>query len=178
LRKAPSANAGADDHQAQRQRHAERWRDDDARDGFPHARPDHGAEPGLRDTCAEQPADEGVRGRRGNTAQPGDHVPGDGAAKRPEDHGVRDDAGRNDALADRLGYVLAEDREGDEIEEGRPEDGVAGRQDAGRDDGRDGVGRVVQAVEEVERQCDRDQGDQQKAGTRNIHPRGARSGRR
>ena len=62
--------------------------------------------------------------------------------------------------ADRLGDMQAEEQEGDEIEERRPGDRVLRPQHAGRDDGGDRVGRVVQAVEEIEGQRDGDQPDQ------------------
>ena len=77
-----------------------------------------------------------------------------------EDHGGVDDARRDDAGADGGGDVQAEHSEGDEIEEGRPEHGILRAQHAGRDDGRDRIGGVVQAIEEVEQQRDRDQNDQ------------------
>ena len=70
---------------------------------------------------------------------------------------------RDDAGADGVGDVQAEEQEGDEVEERRPGDGVARRQHPGGDDGGDGVGGVVQAVQEVERQRD---GDQQPEGER------------
>ena len=58
------------------------------------------------------------------------------------------------------GDVQAEHQEGDEVEERRPDHGVLRPQHAGRDDGGDRVGGVVQAVEEVEQQRDGDQADQ------------------
>ena len=46
--------------------------------------------------------------------------------------------------------MQAEEQEGDEIEEGRPEHRILRPQHPGRDDGGDGVGGVVQAIEEIE----------------------------
>ena len=71
--------------------------------------------------------------------------------------------GRDDAGADGLGHVQAEEQEGDEVEEGRPGDGVARLQHARRHDGGDRVRGVVQAVEEVEgeRHDDEDDEDRQ-----------------
>ena len=68
--------------------------------------------------------------------------------------------GDDDARADGVGDVQAEHQEGDEVEERRPDHGVARRQHPGRDDGGDGIGGVVQAVQEVEDQGDGDQDDQ------------------
>ena len=50
----------------------------------------------------------------------------------------------------------AEKQKGDEIEEGRPGDRVARPQNARRHDGGDGICRIVQAVEEIERERDDD----------------------
>ena len=61
--------------------------------------------------------------------------------------------------ADRLGHGRAEDQEGDEIEEGGPDDGPLGAEDPGRDDRGHGVGRVVHAVGEIESQGDGDDED-------------------
>ena len=68
------------------------------------------------------------------------------------DHARLDDAG-----ADGVGDVEPEHQEGDEIEEGRPEHRILRAQHPGRHDRRDRIGGVVQAVEEVEQQRDRDQ---------------------
>ena len=70
-------------------------------------------------------------------------------------------AGRDDAGADGGGDMQAEHQEGDEVEEGRPGHRIARRQHPGRDDGGDGIGGVVQAVEEIEDQRDGDQEDDQ-----------------
>ena len=58
--------------------------------------------------------------------------------------------------------MQAEEQEGDEIEEGRPEHRILRPQHARRDDGGDGIGGIVQAVEEIEEQRDGDQADQQR----------------
>ena len=62
-----------------------------------------------------------------------------------------------------------EHREGDEIEERRPEHRILRPQHAGRDDGRDRIGGVVQSVQEVEQQRDGDQSDQDRKTKRGIH---------
>ena len=65
--------------------------------------------------------------------------------------------------------LQAEHQEGDEIEERRPEHRILRPQHAGRDDGRDRIGGVVQSVEEVEQQRDGDQSDQDGKTKRGIH---------
>src|SRR6266545_5363794 len=55
-------------------------------------------------------------------------------------------------LGDRAGHGRSEDQECGEVEERSPYHGQPWRQDASRDDRRDGVGRVVEPVEEIERQ--------------------------
>jgi hypothetical protein len=65
---------------------------------------------------------------------------------------------------DHLGHAGAEEDEGDEVEERRPQHRPLGRQHARRDDGGDRIGGVVQAVQEVEAQGDDDQDDQDDEG--------------
>ena len=76
-----------------------------------------------------------------------------------EDHRGGDDVGVDDPLADRVGDGMAEEQEGDEVEEGGPDHRHLRAQHAGRDHGRDRIGGVVQAVQEIEQQGDADQGD-------------------
>ena len=66
----------------------------------------------------------------------------------------------DDAGAHRLRDVQAEHRERDEVEERGPDDRRLRAQHARRHDGRDRVGRVVQAVQEIEQQRDGDQRDE------------------
>ena len=58
----------------------------------------------------------------------------------------------DDALADGAGDLELEDEERDEVEEGGPGYGLMGFEDAGGDDGGDGVRCVVKAVHEVKQQ--------------------------
>ena len=78
-------------------------------------------------------------------------------------------AGIDDAGAERFGHMQAEEQKGDEIEEGRPGDGILRPQHPGRDDRGDRVGRIMQAVEKIEEQRDTDQADQQRKGERGFH---------
>ena len=118
---------------------------------------------------ADQPADQRVRTGRGNPERPGDQVPDDGAHQRREDHGGIDDARFDDAGADRIGDVEPEHQEGDEIEEGGPEHRILRAQHPRRHDRCDRIGGVVQPVEEVEQQRDRDQEDQNRKTEGGIH---------
>ncbi len=68
-----------------------------------------------------------------------------------------------------LGDMQSEHSEGDEIEERRPEHRILRPQHPGRDDGRDRVGGVMQPVQEVEGERDRDQPDQQREAEMSIH---------
>jgi len=77
---------------------------------------------------------------------------------------VGDQVHRDDAGADGLGHVQAEEQEGDEVEPRRPGHRVAGLQHPGGDDGGDGIGGVVQPVQEVERKRDSDQQRQDDGG--------------
>ena len=89
-----------------------------------------------------------------------DDVPDDGAGQAAKISRSSTMALVDDAAADGIGDMQAEQGEGDEIEEGRPEHGVLRPQHAGRDDGRDGIGGVVQAVQEIEQQRDGDERDE------------------
>jgi len=65
--------------------------------------------------------------------------------------------------------VQPEHQERDEIEERGPKHRELRPQHSGRDDGRDRIGGVVQAVQEVEQQSDGDQADQDGKSQRSIH---------
>ena len=78
----------------------------------------------------------------------------------------------DDAGADGLRHVQAEEQEGDEVEERRPDHRVLRAQHARRDDGGDRIGGVVQAVEEIERERDGDQARSAAAArARRVHQR-------
>ena len=121
--------------------------------------------PRLDDGRPGVAADEGVGGARGQSQVPGEEVPADGPDEPGEDDLRGHDRDVDHPRADGVGHARAEDEEGDEIEEGGPDDGLTRRQDPGRDDRGDGVGRVVHAVGEVEGQRDQDdEDDEEEAG--------------
>ena len=90
---------------------------------------------------------------------PGDQIPGDRADQAGEDHRKRHDVDVDQAGADGLGDGGAERERRDEIEERRPDDRLAGRQDARRDDRRDRVGGVVKPVDVIKDQRNEDEAD-------------------
>ena len=104
------------------------------------------------------PPDQGVRRARGQAEVPGDHVPYDGSHQSGEDDRVCEDPLIDHILGDRAGHRRSEDQECREVEERGPRDSQSRREDARRDDRRDRVGRVVEPVEEVERQGNGDDG--------------------
>lgn len=160
---------GDDQHQQQRQNEADARRHDDGAGRLQQALPDDGTETGLGQAGADETADERVRGTRWDAEDPGNDVPGDGAHQRREDHLRRDDTRIDDAGSERFGDVQPEEEEGDEVEERRPEDRILRPEHAGRYDGCDGIGRVVQPVEEVEEKRDGDEPHEQREGERRIH---------
>ena len=70
---------------------------------------------------------------------------------------IVDDIGRDYARSDGLGDMQAKKQKGDEVEEGGPKHRILRTQDPGRDNRCDGVRRIVQAIEKIERQSDSDQ---------------------
>ena len=107
---------------------------------------------GVNDCGPGEPADQGVRRRRGKAQPPGDEIPGDGPEKSGGDDAQGNGDGVDDPLPDGGGDPGLEEERGDEIEEGGPEDGVLGFEHAGRYNGGDGVRGVVEAVDEIEGQ--------------------------
>ncbi len=73
-----------------------------------------------------------------------------------------DHIGGHDADADGAGDVNAENEKGDEIKERRPDHGIAWPQHARRHKRSYRVGRIVQTVEEIESQCNKNEADQER----------------
>jgi hypothetical protein len=97
-----------------------------------------------------------VRTARRYAQSPRDQVPDDGANQSGKYHLRIDDTGLDDSGTNGMRDVEPEHREGDKIEERRPEHRVLRPQHPRRDDGRNRIGGVVQPVEEVEQQRDCD----------------------
>src|SRR5690349_6605226 len=98
-----------------------------------------------------------MRAAGGDTGPPDAQVPRDGTLESREDHARANHPRINDASADRLGDMQAEEQESDEVEEGSPKDGRAGRQNARRHDRGNRIGGVMQPVEEVENEGEGDE---------------------
>ena len=89
-----------------------------------------------------------------------DQVPDDRAHQPGEDHANDEHVLLHDILGDRVGDMRAEDEERDEVEDRGPQHSDARAQHARRHDGGDGVGGVVEAVDEVEAERDDHDGDE------------------
>ena len=124
-----------------------------------------------------------MRARGGNAEPPGAQVPDDRGDEQREHHRV---AGGRADLENELDRQQRHDAEGDgagrgqhaeEVPAARPHDRDLGRQGVGIDDGRDGVGGVVEAVDEFEAERDQQRDAEQEerqdrrrsaAGRRNV----------
>ena len=94
---------------------------DDRRDRLGQAAPDDGADARLGDAGADQAADQRVRAAtRECRAHQVTTFQTIAPISAPKITRVVDDAGGDDAGADGLGHVQAEEQEGDEVEERRP----------------------------------------------------------
>lgn len=146
----PRAQVGAD---AGDERRRER-RDDDL--GQEHPEVD-GVDARAHDGRADEAAEERMRGRGRQSEPPRRHVPDDRADEAGEDELGSDlDAAvaalLDDAAGDRLRHLGGEER-ADEVEHGGQGDGGLRLDRAGGDRCRHGVGRIVEAVGEVEEEC-------------------------
>ena len=65
--------------------------------------------------------------------------------------------------------MQAEEQKGDEVEEGRPGYSLLGPEHTSGNDGCNGVGRVMQAIEKVEEQRDADQARSVRKGKTDVH---------
>ncbi len=87
----------------------------------------------------------------------GDDVPDDGAEEAAANDVDINGLGIDKLVRDSLSDTGTEEESGDEIEERGPEDSLQRGEDPGGDYGSDGVGRVVETVEEVEDKRDANQ---------------------
>ena len=125
-------------------------------------RRDERHEPRLDHGGARQPADQRVRRTGRQPPIPCDQVPADRADEGGQDHPRIHDVRAHDAPAHRGRHVHAEAEGGDEVEDGGPHHGLERRQDPRRHHGGDRVGRVVEAVDEVEEEGDGDDEDDER----------------
>ncbi len=111
----------------------------------------------------------------GRPRPPGGQVPENGSDEQSEDHG---EAGALADLEDEFDRQQGDDREGDgagaeqysdEVHDAGVDDGDVGLERVGVDAGRDGVGGVVEAVDELEAE-----GDEQRDAEQNEGEHGGR----
>ena len=125
---------------------------------------------------ADQPPDQGVRGRGRQPEVPGEQVPGDRA-----ESALRLNAWQPltiSACTMPLPIVWATsvpEKRAHQVQHRGHEDGRPRRQHLGRHHGGDRVGRVVRAVGEVEDERDRDDHGQEEDGLRHFSARSPRS---
>ncbi len=98
----------------------------------------------------DQAADQGMRRRGRNAEKPGDEIPEDGADQRAEYHELIDHGRIDGVLADRSGHRQREYQYRDEIEDCRHGDRGMRFQHTRGDDCGNGVGGIMEAVQEIE----------------------------
>src|SRR5579862_9699703 len=125
----------------------------------------------VSDANTDDRADERVRAGSREAEPPGAEVPEDGGGQQGEDHSEAS-AGAN--LQDQFNREEGDDAESDgagggdhssEIPEAGPDDGNLRLHRVGVDDGGDGVGGVVESVDEL-----KGQGDQERGAEENVRP--------
>src|SRR5580692_4448769 len=125
---------------------------------------------GIGNANADDRADQGMRARRRQAERPGTEIPDYGGDQQREDHGKSGAAAdlqyefdrkeRNDAEGD----GAAGCKNPEQIETARPDHCKVCRQRTRIDDGRDRVGGVVKAVDELKAEGDQKRDKQQKEG--------------
>jgi len=164
-------------HQHHHQR-AQQRRDEDEGHRLGDAGPHQLAGTGLGHHRTDDAADQRVRAGRRDAVPPGDQVPEAGTHQGTEDHMVVDDARLDDALANGGGHLQLEDADGDDVEKSGEQHRALRLEHAGGHDGGDGIRRVVEAVHEVEGQCQHnEQHNDPDTDLDGIHGRGLRGGR-
>jgi len=122
-------------------------------------------QPHPRDGRSGVPADQRVRRTGGQSQPPRDQVPNDGPRQACHDDVGRHQVQVHESLAYRLGHGRAKNEGRDEIEKCRPHHRLKRRQDARGHNRRYGIRRVVEAVDVIEHQRDRDdQGGEREGG--------------
>src|SRR2546430_1339762 len=127
-------------------------REKDEKNRLDPASEEDGFEAGVCDGRASVSGDQCVRITGGEAQAESNEITGDGAEQSGEDYFLIDHLYTDKTLRNRLGDGGAKPESGNEIKEGCPEDGAEGREDARGDDRGNGIGRVVPAVREFERE--------------------------
>ncbi len=111
--------------------------------------------------CSDEASDEGVRGAGGQPEPPGHEVPDDSTEERRDDgfccDELRFDESGSDGFCD-----SGTDHRAAEVCDGGEQDGLAGVEHPRGDDGGDGVGGIVEAVDVLE--DERNQDDREEDG--------------
>ena len=156
--RAVSEHPGHEHHQQPADQEPDQRRDDDEDQNLAETAPDDRRQPARLDhRGAHQATDQRVRRRRGDAVVPGDDVPRQRTHQRAEDHDMVHQGRVHRALADGGRHLEFEHPQRGEVEERGEQHRLFRRQRAGGDDGRDGVGSIVEAVHEIESQRDDDQ---------------------
>jgi hypothetical protein len=87
---------------------------------------------------------------------PGNNIPGASAHQSAEDDLTVYDVNIDDPLPDRIGHMKTKEKERDKIEKGRPKDSMLWGKNAGGNNGRDGVRRIVKSVQKIENKGQQD----------------------
>src|SRR6266487_6262867 len=136
--------------------------EEDEKDGFGPAAQDKGTETCAGHGSTPVAAHKSVRRAGGEAEDESNEIPGDGSEESRQKNLLIDHLNVDHAFSDGLGDGSAENEGGDEVPEGGPGDGAERRQYARGDDGGNGVGGVVPAVREFEREGEED--DDEKEG--------------
>ncbi len=163
----PADDPTRDDRDGHAQEHADQRREKNEGDGLNPAAKDERAEAGLCDCRATETTNQGVR-RTGREAEnQRDQVPNNRTEQTREQNLLVHQFDVNHALADGAGNSGAEEKCRDEIPKGGPRDGAEGRKNARGDDRSDGIGGVMPAVREFEREREgNDEKEEREAGHR------------
>src|SRR5882672_1615798 len=163
----PANDPTRDDGNGHAQEHANQRREKNKSDGLNPAAKDERAKAGFCDRCAAEAADQGVR-RTGREAEnERDQVPNNRAEQTGEQDLLVHHFDVNHAFADGAGDSGAEEKCRNEIPKGSPRNGAKGREDARGNDRSDGIGGVMPAVREFEREREgNDEKEEREAGHR------------
>src|SRR5580704_9346102 len=117
---------------------------------------------GMRQGGAHEPSQQRVGGAGWDATPPGQEIPCDGGDQPGKNHLEVDKVlvdRSGDGIPDfELANDIARDKEGSEVENGRPQHGLERRQYLGRNNRGDGIGGVVKTIDiiEYQRQDDND----------------------
>src|SRR6266705_3433659 len=137
-------------------------REEDEKDGFGPAAQDKGTETCAGHGSTTVAAHKSVRRTGGEAEDESDEIPGDGPEESRQKNLLIDHLNVDHAFSDGLGDGSAENEGGDEVPESGPGDGAERCQYARGDNRGDGIGGVVPAIREFEREGEED--DDEKEG--------------